>query len=148
MKTLVCLLVLCPLLSKAQHITTDVEYNYLTKEYKTDLVETKGVKPGYRLDKLIWEEPVDNYTFEVSSLIKLDERQVAGILVVAKTKATGNISYICIPFGDQDLLDRYASELSTLETPLLKAYTLFTTIYYSGLIARDKNTELNSKLIK
>lgn len=144
MKALIFLLILCPWLSSAQHITTEAEYNYLTKQYKQDLAEGKAIKAGYRLDKVIWEEPVDNYTLELSSFIKLEERQVSAILVIIKSKASGNINYVCIPFGDQDLLDLYAKELSTFDTSLLKAYAFFTTTYYSGILARDKNAELNS----
>ena len=142
MKTIIYLILFCPLISVAQHTTTDIEYNYLTKGYKTDLAEGRDIKSGYRMDPMGQEYAIGAYTFQFSAFTKIDEKAVAAVLVVAKSKTWGNVYYLCIPLNNQQLYGLYLQELEKWDASISRAYSYLASTLFAGLAARDINLEM------
>ena len=126
----------------AQHTTTEIEFNYLTKGYAVDMSEGRDLKSGYRLDPMGQEYAIGTYTFNFSAFVKLDEKAVAAILVVAKSKEWNNTYYLCIPFNNQELFQKYYNEIGAWDAPISRAYAYVTSTWFAGVAAMELNKEL------
>jgi len=146
MKSLLYLILLSPLISFAQHSTTETEYNYLTKGYKEDLAEGRDLKLGYRLDPMEDEIIIATYTFTFSSFVKLDEKALAAVLVVVKSKQllgnSYNSYYLCIPINNRELNDRYLQSITSWDGPISRAYAYVSSVLFANLATEGVNRDL------
>lgn len=115
--------------------TTEEEYNYMTKGYRIQVESGLDMKKGYAFapSELV---PVGNYSFELKPLVRLEENQIAGILVIAKSGVSGRTYYLAIPIGNESLLSRYYADLREWDSSILSAYSLFMSVYLSDYLSR------------
>lgn len=113
--------------------TTEEEYNYCVRGYKTMLSEGLDMKKGYHFENL-FEKSDGAYSFNAKLFIRDDKKEVAAILIVAKSNAWGNIYYHCIPHDNETLLKAYWSDLGAWDKPMLFAFTKVMTGFYGALI--------------
>lgn len=142
MKAILYLLLICPLFAIAQHATTETEYNYLTKGYALDIADGRDLKAGYTLSPIGEEVAVGNYSFNFQAFIKQDEKAVAAVLVVAKSKVSGTTYHLCVPLNNPDLNSRYIESYSSFDGPISRAYAYASSIYFAALAAQDLNAAL------
>src|SRR4051812_48743792 len=91
--------------------TTEIEYNYLTKAYKTDMEEGRDIKNGYSI-ALLHKQTIKPYEFQFYSFIRNDKKQTACILAIVKNNSLIKSSnYFCIPINNTDLEKKYFEEL-------------------------------------
>lgn len=120
---LIALLLLASLTINAQVTTTQEEYNYLIKGYKSQLELGQDMKKGYVLDNSPGGVQNGDYNFEFKPLIREETKEIAAILVIANSKAWGNNTYyFCIPRNNATLTQQYVIDLRKLDTVMLRAY--------------------------
>lgn len=115
---------------ESQNSTTEEEYNYMTKGYRVQTESGLDMKKGYRFGE--YEViPVGNYSFEVKPLIREAQNELAGILVISKSKISGRTYYLAIPVGNSDLMGRYYAALNEWDSSILSAYSYVISAYLS-----------------
>lgn len=132
--TSLLLLILCSFGAIAQKIapTTEEEYNYCVRGYKTMLAEGLDMKKGYRFEN-IFEKGEGGYSFNLKLFMREDKKEVAAILVIAKSP-WGNTYYHCIPYDNEMLLNKYWSDLGAWDKPMLLSFTKLITAYFGALL--------------
>lgn len=84
-----------------QNVTTEEEYNYMTKGYKTQIEQGLDMKKGY----IIKEEDIKYYTvmsdyeIEVLPLYREKDNSKVGVIIISGS------NYVGIPFNPEDLQD-------------------------------------------
>lgn len=81
-------------------LTTETEYNYITKGYKVMIESGLDAKSGYEWkDMFVYTSQNKAYQFDYKALLRTSgsKPELAGILVIAKSSGWGNTYYICIP---------------------------------------------------
>jgi hypothetical protein len=101
--------------------TTEEEYNYVTKGYPTQIADGLDMKKGYSF-KDIGTLQQGNYTFTFKGLLRETTNEIAAELIIVKSLAWNKTYYICIPHGNDNLANRYASDIGSWDVPLTKAY--------------------------
>ena len=115
-------------------ITTEEEYNYMTKGYQMQESSGLDMKKGYALGKTVLIKN-SNYSFDFMPLLKIGKDSVlVGYIVKANSLTWGNKYIYGIPFGDIELLNKCFTSISLLDdsmtTDFFKAYVgLQTGIY-------------------
>jgi hypothetical protein len=146
MKNFSYLILFCPLISFAQHTTTETEYNYLTKGYKEDVANGRDLKSGYRLDPIEEDILVGTYTFTFRAFIKLDEKALAAVQVVVKSKqllgTSYNLYYLCIPINNRELNERYLQSISSWDGPISRTYAYVSSVLFANLATEEVNRDL------
>jgi len=108
--------------------TSTEEYNFVTKGYR---IQTEGgldPKKGYHFNDL-FEKQLGLYNFDAKTLIREQKNEAAALLIIVNSKVSQRDYYICIPFDNAELFQRYWGDLSGWEKPLLLAYTEIVTLY-------------------
>lgn len=120
--------------------TTEEEYNYLTKGYRVQTESGLDMKKGYKFSdsEVI---PMGNYSFELKSLIREAKNELAGILIISKSKISGNTYYVAIPLGNQDLMNRYYSVLDSWDSSILSAYSYVISAYFAAALNQAHELE-------
>ncbi|MEN9686752.1 MAG: hypothetical protein RLZZ28_2538 [Bacteroidota bacterium] len=113
--------------------TTEEEYNYCVRGYRTMLTEGLDMKKGYHFESL-FDKTEGNYSFDAKLFIRDDKKEVAAILIVAKSNAWGNVYYHCIPHDNERLLNAYWSDLAAWDRPMLFSFAKVMTSYHGSLI--------------
>lgn len=110
--------------------TTQEEYNYLTKGYKETIEKGLDIKKGYLLNHIFEYSLSQNYTFTFKQFVREQAKELAGTLVIAKSKVWGNVYYICIPNEYGLLFEDYYKTIGVWDKYMLheylKAYTAYT----------------------
>lgn len=115
--------------------TTLEEYNYVTKGYRVQIESGLDMKKGYQFAPILTEE-IGNYTFSLSSLLRIDKNQVAAILVRTKSNVSGTTYYHCIPHGNSDLISRYYNDIKNWDESILEAYSLLISVNYADIFKK------------
>lgn len=117
-------------------ITTEEEYNYMTKGYQMQLSSGLDMKKGYMLGTTVSIKDHD-YSFNFMPLQKVGTDTIlVGYIVKARFPDLfgATTQYYGIPYGDDDLLNRCFNSISTLNAPftqaLFKAYVKLQTHLY------------------
>ena len=102
--------------------TTREEYNYATKGYRVQLESGLDQKKGYNIMNL---ETVtySSYSFDFKLLMRSADSTLAGVMVLAHSKAWNNKYYLCIPINNEELMDEYQTSISTWDRAILFAYS-------------------------
>jgi len=119
--------------------TTETEYNYITKAYKTDMEEGRDVKSGYSM-KLIHSQKLNSYEFEFYAFVRDQKKEVAAILAIAKY--TGMIkltNYFCIPIKNNELEQKYLKEVTNRTDPNMARFYAYVT---SELLAKKWSADI------
>lgn len=123
--------------------TTEEEYNYLTKGYKVQIESGLDPKKGYVLEDIKFVTH-GNYTFDFKALVRSSKKEVAGILVITKSKILGRTYYTCIPINNTELDKNYWADLRYWDRDLIGTYCF----YSSGLFANIFSEKFNNKIVK
>lgn len=153
MKNILLLVVLCLLISfsfsqKANPApvastpapTSTEEYNFAIKGYR---IQTEGgldPKKGYHFNDL-FEKQLGGYDFTAKTLIREQKNEAAAILIIVNSKVSQKDYYVCIPFDNPELFQRYWGDLSLWEKPMLLAYTEIVTLYLGAYAVIGKPAE-------
>jgi hypothetical protein len=124
--------------------TTAEEYNFVTKGFR---IQTEGgldAKKGYHFNEL-FEKQFGNYNFTAKTLVREQKTEIAAILIIINSKISQKDYYVCIPYDNPELLQRYWTELSNWEKPLLLAYTQIVTIYLGAYAVINRDLEKKTK---
>lgn len=126
--------------SVAPAATTSEEYNFVTKGFR---IQTEGgldAKKGYHFNDL-FEKQFGNYNFTAKILIREQKNEAAAILVIINSKISQKDYYVCIPYENPELLQRYWTEIGNWEKSLLLSYTQIMTIYLGGYTMMNRDLE-------
>jgi len=114
-------------------VTTEEEYNYMTKGYSIQLSSGLDMKRGYATGISV-KISQEYYAFNFIPLYKVTDVDSAlvGHIVKAFSKSWDNTYWYGFPIGDQDLLNRTFKSISKLDesmtTGFFKAYAEFNLI--------------------
>lgn len=111
--------------------TTDLEYNYATKGYKTSLAEGLDIKKGYFVKTIGSIQDGQRYYFEYRGLFREQTKQLACVILYAKSKAWNNEYYLCIPLNNGTLQQKFNQDLVKWDSAMLGAYAYFASLNYS-----------------
>ena len=106
-------------------VTTEEEYNYMTKGYRMQLEGGLDMKKGY----IIGTESTINvgtYNFKFIPLFKVvgAENILIGYICKAVSTTWNNVYWYGFPIGDKDLLNRTFAGINTLDEPMTTAFFL------------------------
>ncbi|MCX6312604.1 MAG: hypothetical protein NT084_13325 [Bacteroidetes bacterium] len=120
--------------------TTQEEYNYLTKGYKTQVVEQGGdLKKGYVLEQVCsLSDTLESTTMYCFKRISGEQKTIAAYLIVYSSGIEGYpTEYICIPSpgSSKEIFQSYASAMfSTNDLPDPGCYYLAEKLYDVNLL--------------
>jgi hypothetical protein len=121
--------------------TSTEEYNFAIRGYR---IQTEGgldPKKGYHFNDL-FEKQFGMYNFTAKTLIREQKNEAAGILVIVNSKVSQKDYYVCIPFDNPELFQRYWGDLSGWDKTLLLAYTEVVTLYLGAYAVIGKPLDL------
>jgi hypothetical protein len=131
--------------------TTEEEYNYITKGYEIQINNGSDTKKGYKFSQ-IFDRQQGNYNFNCKSVIRESTKEIAAIMVVCKSKISNKTYYLCIPFNNQQLIERYWSDISSWDKPITTAYAQVCTIYLGSFFMiyapNDKSSIKECRLVR
>lgn len=127
-------LIAFPVLSLAQVApTTQEEYNYITKGYKETVEKGLDIKTGYAIKDAFDYAFNTNYEFNFKQVLRTSTNEVAGTLVIAKSKLWSNTYYLCIPNDYGRLYEEYFKSIAVWDRAMLyeyfKAYSMYSIRY-------------------
>ena len=111
--------------------TTVEEYNYLTKGYKIQVESGLDMKKGYHFED-VGEHQIGTYEFKIKNLIREDENELAGILIITYSTTSGITYYTGIPVNNSQLMDQYVQQVSKWHGQMMGAYCSLLTAYLSS----------------
>ena len=118
MKKLALLIIMtisCNVFAQDKVITTDEEYNYLTKGYELQLQNGSDFKSGYELKK-IDEHKSGGFIVTYSLMNELASKTTKAVsIVLTKEKDSKNkVIYLCLPFNNTELLKKFVKDTESL----------------------------------
>lgn len=118
-------LLICATICNAQMktgVTTEEEYNYMTKGYQIQMSGGLDMKKGYTLGTTVSIKE-GSYSFNFMPLQKVGtDTTLVGYIVKAHSSVWGNNYYYGFPFGDVNLLDKCFRDISALDGPMSQAF--------------------------
>lgn len=125
--------------------TTVEEFNYMNKGYEFQVSNGLDMKSGYSLQKLKTFEKGD-YKFDFVALVRLEYKELAGILIIYKSKSSNRVNAFGMPVNNEILLkdfdttaasvDRITSGAFVQAMSQFSAETMFT--YYRLLYTKKE----------
>jgi hypothetical protein len=115
-------------------ITTEEEYNYMSKGYKIQIESGLDMKNGYTVGRKL-EIKVGAYSFEYTTLLNVADSipTNVGYIIKAVSTAWGNTYWYCLPLNNAELLNKMQTQISTLDSTMssafFKSYLYLTTMY-------------------
>lgn len=104
-------------------ITSEEEFNYMSKGYKTQLESGLDMKNGYSVDN---GQNIESgaYSFTFIKLFKNVSNDITnvGTIVKAKSNNYGNTYWFCIPVNNNVLLEKSINEINKLDEPMTTAF--------------------------
>ncbi len=103
-----CLFTSSLLMSQEKAVTTEEEYNYLTKGYAEQLEKGGDMKADYELTKINQVKSGD-YSFEFYILKQKSISLSKALLIIARKDKEKNdkVRYLCLPFNNSELFKKY-----------------------------------------
>ncbi len=142
MKTLFYILLLCSMTVSAQNLapitTTETEYNYLTNGYERDIENGREIKKGYEL-KTIFSRGNNDWKFTYESFMEIDTDNVKAILITITKLKKDKTKYLCLPFNNQALFDKFMKDYEGLGVTMGMMFDL--TVF--ELLQQSLNSNLN-----
>lgn len=127
--------IFCQLDSTLVHAvpTTMEEYNYMTKGYKIQIASGLDMKKGYYFEDM-GEHKIGNYVFNVKKLVRENQRELAGTLIISYAEISGKTFYTAIPVNNAELMKLYGAEVGKWDSGLTGAYCYLISAYLSDYI--------------
>lgn len=125
----------CQLDSTLAHAlpTTMEEYNYMTKGYKIQIESGLDMKKGYYFEEM-GEHQIGNYVFNVKKLIRENQQELAGIMIISHGEISGKTYHSAIPVNNAELMKLYSADVSKWDGGLTGAYCHLISAYLSDYI--------------
>ncbi len=120
--------------------TTEEEYNYCVKGYQTMISGGLEMKKGYSIQNYITAGE-GNYAFSIKIFFREQKKEVAALIIIAKSNVSGNVYYHCIPHDNDQLMSSYWSDLSDWDKPMLLSFTKIMMNYFGALIPKVVDDE-------
>ncbi|WP_431213905.1 hypothetical protein ACQ86N_03160 [Puia sp. P3] len=120
--------------------TTEEEYNYITRGYQTQVSQGLDMKKGYHFANL-FDTKISNYTFTAKALIRDVSNEIAGILIITHSQIWDKTYYMCIPHGNEQLANRYLSDLNNWDKQITTAYCQLVSLGFGNALASAYEAE-------
>lgn len=126
--------------------TTLEEYNYMTKGIEIQLSSGLDMKSGYNIDK-IDNIKRGNYSFSFNALLRTEEKELAGILIIANSQVSGRTYYLGMPINNLSLQPYFEDAIRNWDESMTTAFAQALSELYSKTLFSyyDKSFNLNSK---
>ena len=108
---------------KPKPVTTEKEYNFLTKGLKIQLESGLDVIDGYEFENMR-NLKVSNYDFEFKYLKEKSTQQRKAVSVIIDSKVTKTKYYVCIPVRNNNLTNSYAAYISDFSPEMSKSFAI------------------------
>ena len=125
--------------------TTEDEYNFCVRGYQVQTSSGLDMKKGYSFRDIFTDKKVDNYQFTAKLLIRDDKKEVAAILIIAKSLVWNKTYFHCIPHENEKLLETYWQDLGAWDKPMLLAYSKIIAAYFGSLVPATYELEKRIK---
>ncbi len=103
--------------------TTEEEYNYMLKGYKSAMEQGLDLKKGYETKETSEiKSSGGDYTFYFTILKRTSDDSYAGIMVKAVSHSWDNTYWYAIPFNNYDLFDNFLTSVAKLDAPMTRAF--------------------------
>lgn len=109
--------------AKPKPVTTEKEYNFLTKGLKIQLESGLDIIEGYEFENL-QNLKVDNYTFDFKYLKEKSTQERKAISVIIESGATKAKYYVCIPVRNNKLSSLYAAYVNEFGIEMSKKFAV------------------------
>lgn len=113
--------------------TTMEEYNYMTKGYKIQVESGLDMKKGYYFEDMGGHK-IGNYVFNVKKLIRENQQELVGTLIISHAEISGKTYYTAIPVNNAELMKLYSAEVGKWDGGLTGAYCHLISAYLSDYI--------------
>ncbi len=110
--------------------TTIEEYNYMTKGFKIQQSSGLDMKSGYSIDNIA-SIVRGNYTFSFNALIRVEEKELAGILIIANSQVSGRDYYLGMPMNNEQLQTIFEKDIKSWDESMTTAYAQSLSKLYS-----------------
>lgn len=107
----------------AKPVTTEKEYNFLTKGLKDQLEKGLDIIAGYEFEDLR-KFKVANYSYDFKYLKEKNTNQRKAISVIIESKVSNTKYYVCIPVRNADLSNSYASFVNQFNPDMSKSFAI------------------------
>lgn len=124
--------------------TTLEEYNYMTKGYKIQVESGLDMKKGYYFEDM-GEHKIGNYVFNVKKLIRENQQELAGTLIISHAEISGKTYYTAIPVNNAELMKLYGAEVGKWDSGITGAYCCLISAYLSDYILSAHTSQYKPK---
>lgn len=111
--------------------TTLEEYNYMTKGFKIQQSSGLDMKKGYSFNN-IDNITRGNYSFSFNSLIRTNENQLAGILIIANSQVSGRTYYLGMPINNPALQRHFENDIRNWDESMTTGFAQALSEIYSN----------------
>lgn len=101
--------------------TTVEEYNYMTKGYKIQISSGLDMKNGYSFSD-IGTINSGSYKFNYKMLNRVEENEIAGVLITAYSNVSGRTYYLGMPFNNENLSSNFYSSIASWDESMTTAF--------------------------
>jgi hypothetical protein len=101
--------------------TTLEEYNYMTRGYQIQISSGLDMKSNYSFDNL-GTLYVGDYSFGFQILLRTQENEMAGILIIAKSNVSGKLYYLGSPFNSPNLKLYFERDIENWDESMTTAF--------------------------
>lgn len=118
--------------------TTLEEYNYMTKGYEIQQKSGLDMKKGYDIEN-IKTFLKGKYIFRFKALIRTEEKQIAGIIIIGHSDVSGRDYYLGMPINNRQLQLVFESDIRNWDESMTTAYAqAVSELYSSNLLNLDE----------
>ena len=97
------------------------EYNYMTKGIKIQFETGLDMKKGYELEHITTIQR-SSYSFDFKALKRIEENNLAGILIIANSKVSGRTYYLGMPINNQELQEKFEEDIRYWDESMTTAF--------------------------
>lgn len=116
--------------------TSVEEYNYMTKGLKIQLTSGLDTKKGYTLENLKTIQR-GSYSFSFKALIRTEEKQLAGIIVIASSQVSGRNYYLGMPINNDQLQSAFENDIKNWDESMTTAFAQAVSELFSKTIMNN-----------
>lgn len=111
--------------------TTLEEYNYMTKGYSLQQSSGLDMKKGYNLES-ISNLKRGYYSFSFNALIRTEEKEFAGILIIANSQVSGRNYHLALPVNNSQLQPKFENDINSWDESMTTAFSQALSELYSN----------------
>ncbi|WP_123812142.1 hypothetical protein [Mangrovimonas sp. DI 80] len=119
-------------------ITSQEEYNYLTKGYPQAIELGLGIKEGYEF-KTIKDFEYNGFKLKYQYLIHTESQEKKALSIIVTKLKSDRSEYLCLPFNNAELLTEYLKSINGIGLTMRSVVDVFNTSLLSNLIEFKAN---------